>query len=734
MQPRDFCPSFTASARLGRYARRQTGCILRFAALAILGAAALSGQSALSILNTSPLPVGTVGVQYAVALSVSGGTAPYTWSYTGSLPPGLSLVPSQSLIIGTPTTAGNYQFTLTVVDQNNVSVSKVFNLPINTSGGGSSLSISTTSLPAATVGQSYSQQVSATGGTTPYTWSATGLPAGLAINSSTGVIAGTPTAAGSFTVTVQVTDSNSSRNTATHSFPLTVNGTTLQITNPISPLFNGTAGSAYTATTFTAQGGTPPYTWAIVSGNADGLTMTAAGVLSGTPQSAGSFTFGVQVQDSVGATASKNYSFTANPPSLVITAFSFPAGTVNVPYNQTAPAAAVSGGAPPYTWSLASGSVPGLTFVPASVSFTGTPTTPGTFPITLQAADSSTPQLTATKSLSVTIAPAALSIATPLKLPAATLNIPYNQTMTAAGGTPPYTWSANGLPAGLSINSATGVISGVPTAASTAPFVVVTVIDSALKSAQNNFTLTVNLPPAPAITVSGLPDTANAAGQYPVQITLSAGYTAAITGQLIIGFQANSGLGDSTIQFSTGGTTAGFNIPAGSTSATFVDSNGIAVSQLQIQTGTVAGTISLSVSNLRAGGVDITPTPAPGASTQVAAAAPVITNVLVTSDGNNGCPKGQICLQVTGYATSREVTQAVYAFAAASGQTLQSSSGSITVDVSSVFSNWFSASAIGSQFILSQPFTVQGSPSGVIPQSVTLSNRVGSTTASISQK
>ena len=114
--------------------------------------------------------------------------------------------------------------------------------------------------------------------------------------------------------------------------------------------------------------------------------------------------------------------------------------------------------------------------------------------------------------------------------------------------------------------------------------------------------------------------------------------------------------------------------------------------------------------------------------TQIASAAPVITHVTVTSNGAGGCASGQICLQITGYATSREVTQAVYTFNAVAGQTLQSSAGSITVDVGQVFTNWFAASTIGSQFILNQPFTVQGSPASVIPTSVTLTNRVGSTT------
>jgi hypothetical protein len=306
--------------------------------------------------------------------------------------------------------------------------------------------------------------------------------------------------------------------------------------------------------------------------------------------------------------------------------------------------------------------------------------------------------------------------------------------MAAAGGAPPYTWSANGLPKGLTINTTTGQISGIPTAAGTFSFVVITVLDSALKTAQDNFTLIVNLPPTPPITISGLPATSDPTNQFPLQVTLGAAYSTDITGQLTIGFQANTGLGDSTIQFSTGGKTANFTITAGTTSATFVDTNNIPVSQLQIQTGTVAGTISVSLSNVNAAGVDITPSPAPSITTQIATAAPVIvpSGVLVTLNGSGGCPTGQICIQVTGYSAAREVTYAVYTFSAASGQTLQPSAASIMVDVSSLFTTWFGSSAIGSQFILNQPFTVQGDPTAVIPLSVTLANRQGTTTFTIS--
>jgi large repetitive protein len=86
---------------------------------------------------------------------------------------------------------------------------------------------------------------------------------------------------------------------------------------------------------------------------------------------------------------------------------------------------------------------------------------------------------------------AALAITAPVALPAGTNMTPYTSAMTAIGGTGPYVWSASGLPAGLTINSASGVISGTPTAAGTST-VTVTVTDSVFATATRTYTLVIN--------------------------------------------------------------------------------------------------------------------------------------------------------------------------------------------------------------------------------------------------
>jgi hypothetical protein len=162
------------------------------------------------------------------------------------------------------------------------------------------LAVATTSLPAATVGASYSVTLTATGGTAPYTWSGTGVD-GLTF-SATGLLSGKSTQAGTFTQSVTVKDSTGV--TASASLTLTV-AATLRISTTQLPA--ATAGTSYNVT-LAATGGTAPYTWS--GTGVDGLTFSAAGLLSGRPSAAGTFTQSVTVKDSTGATASASLALT----------------------------------------------------------------------------------------------------------------------------------------------------------------------------------------------------------------------------------------------------------------------------------------------------------------------------------------------------------------------------------------------------------------------------------------
>ena len=158
-------------------------------------------------ISTATLPGGMVGLIYTPqTVAVSGGVAPYTFSVSaGTLPAGLSLAPSTGIISGTPTTAGSSTFTVKVADSETPAATATQSYTVTIVP---TLAITTSSLPAANIGVSYTTTLVATGGVSPYTFAVTtgSLPAGLTL-SSTGVISGTPTAAGSFTFTVTVTDS-----------------------------------------------------------------------------------------------------------------------------------------------------------------------------------------------------------------------------------------------------------------------------------------------------------------------------------------------------------------------------------------------------------------------------------------------------------------------------------------------------------------------------------------------
>ncbi len=154
--------------------------------------------------------------------------------------------------------------------------------------------ITTRSLPDGTVGESYSATLEAEGGDTPYTWSlASGtLPAGLSL-STAGVISGTPTTAQSRTFTVRVTGANGLSDT--RQYTVQVQSAPEPPTITTASLPGGTVGESYSAT-LQASGGETPYTWAVAGGSLPaGLSLSTAGVISGTPTTAQSRTFTVRV-------------------------------------------------------------------------------------------------------------------------------------------------------------------------------------------------------------------------------------------------------------------------------------------------------------------------------------------------------------------------------------------------------------------------------------------------------
>jgi hypothetical protein len=346
------------------------------------------------------------------------------------------------------------------------------------------------------------------------------------------------------------------------------------------------------------------------------------------------------------------------------------------------------------------------------VTVSGVPTLAGSFSFEIQVID--TNSVTTSKQFSISVT-SNLVITTTSPLPDALAGSAYSAALSVTGGVPPYVWNvaAGALPPGLAIDPNSNSITGTPSAVGTFGFTL-QVMDASGGSATSDYTLNATLPPAASVSMVGLPDPANAADQPAFSVSLATPYPLQATGQIVMTFTPDAvfPIDDPSIQFATGGRTVNFTIPAGTTTAIFP------IPQIGLQTGTVAGAITLNLTLQSAGGQVI----ATSTSTlHVNLAAPVMRNtVLVQTSGG-------FEVHITGYSTPRQLTNAVVQFVPSAGSNLKTTQ--LTISLSDLSANWYQSSAsnlFGSQFTLILPYTVQGNASGIDSVIVSLANDEGS--------
>ncbi len=650
---------------------------------------------------TQTLPAGTLGLLYEQVLTATGGTQPYFWTISGGAPPGLQLNQFTGVLSGIPTQSGTFPFLVFATDSGGQQTTKQLTLTVN-----QTITISPATVPNGAVGAAYSQTFAAAGGLAPYVYIISVNPPGLSLNSTTGVLSGTPTQTGVFSFSIRANDS--AGQLGLRNYSLTVLAA-LQITT--TSLREGVERSPYSQA-LAATGGVAPYTWRIASGTLpDGLQLNAStGAITGTPFVAATTPLTVEVSDATGQKITRAFTLTILPAVSVQTAGTLPNGTVGTAYNFTLGA---RGGTTPYRWRIRDGALPDGLTVSEGGQIAGTPTRSGRFSATVEVTDAG--GQTASAAIVINVNAPLLRITSAASLPAATAGVNYQFTATATGGTPPYRWALNGAPAGLTIEESSGAISGRVTTPGTFEFTV-RVSDSLQVASNQSVTLTVGLPPSPTLNITGLPASGGAGQQASPRVSIAQPYPVDLTGELILTFNSAVNVDDPAIQFSTGGRRAAFNIAAGQTDAVFN------ASALGIQTGTVAGTIVVTA-RMSAAGTDVTPNPAPSSSITIARAAPTINSVRVNRTANG------FELVIVAYATSREITSASVRLTTSG--TVQGTD--FTVNLANAIGPWYqgaSSQQFGSLCAITIPFTVQQGTSGQVTSvSVTLTNSLGASAA-----
>lgn len=551
-------------------------CLLSSLLLLAAGCTTSGGLTLIAISPNTPQTL-DAGQSLVVTASVINDTLQYEAKFTLSGPGSLgpeTITPANgenSYISETYTApsalASSTTATVTATTLNTPSVSSSLTITLNPA-----LVLNTSTLPVGTTTSPYSVQLSASGGSGALSWSVVSgsLPAGITLTSG-GLLSGTPTVYGTFPVTIGVTDSATTPVTVTQTYSLIINPHPPAVTSATLP--NGTAGSPYTSTQLTyTGGGTGTVAWLQTSGSLpSGITLSGSGLLSGTPAnvSAGNtYTFGVTVTVGTQTSAPVQFTITIYPLPVVATT-ALPNGNVGASYSQQLAYTGGNGGT--VSWAIVSGSLPmasGLSLNTSSGLISGAPTTATSYSFSV--AVTVGPQTSAPQAFTLTVNN---MLVTSGSTAVGEVGLPFSFHLTAQGGTPPYTWMLTGgsapLPIPLSLNAATGVITGTPSTAVGSPFtgIVVQAKDTLGSTATQATTFTIN--PAASTANNSL-----LKGSYPF---------------LLSGFDAN---GKPLV-------TGGVFIASGSGVVTggVIDSNGTGLAAAVTNTAITGGSYSVGVDN-----------------------------------------------------------------------------------------------------------------------------------------
>ncbi len=481
-------------------------------------ASSITGTPTNTLASPYVLPTAQTGAAYSQELYVLGGTnssanggsstsangsgAPYTVLVTNFTPTDGITVDVKAwdsaaeagtvLISGTPTTATTLTFSVTVTDGVNASYTSYYSMSVLAAPVFNPSSTSPITLPSASSGQSYSYTPTVINGTGALSFSESGvLPPGITgFSTTTGKISGTATSeeqAETFTFTLTAIDTvGTYQLTTSQTYVLTVNAPVQITTTSLPGLSLGVPYSASSPATIQVSYGTAPYTFAAITGPGQtglpaGLSINSStGVISGSTSNsallATGISFTVKVTDANGVVATQTETISVNSALAFSQTGALPgwtadwAGDDGVGYDETI---GVTGGSAPYNFTI--------TGLPADLmQVTDENTTPPTATGEIEGTPSdgdvgtSILQVTVTDaagdtlsgSFTLTISPAVNILTTTVS--SWTQNQSgYSQTIVATGGTPSLTYTWLNAPAGLGLNSSTGVISGTPTVAGT---------------------------------------------------------------------------------------------------------------------------------------------------------------------------------------------------------------------------------------------------------------------------